>query len=517
MSRRAKPNASLRVSAERVRVDRQARFSPIKRLNAQALVRALDLFEIGDLSLAARLWEAIENRDFQCKSVIPKRKRVPSLLQWEVLQVEDSAEALRHKEALEYFYNNLTATEALDRNRVGGFALLRRQMMDAVGKGYAAHEILWKAGRDSKGRDAYTAEFVQVPLWFFEQRTGVLRYLPREGTMDGETLEEGAWLITAGDRLMEATSVAYFYKNLALKDWLILCEKFGFPWTHGATAARKGSPEWKDFTDALKGLANDSSIATDLDAKITLHSVGSQGQAPQAPLCEYMDRAIATLWRGGDLSTMSKGDGAVGANPQEEETARIEEDDASMLGEALNAQVDRMLARYLFGEDRLLAYVRIVPAAKIDVDRELRIWETGARHGVELGRADYRERFSLPTPSEGEALMHLPSSESAPWAPAAGNSLRGDAGWAQFLQAAELQLDAAVRSDIQPIIGRLRAIGAMADPQARQAALLELREALPGYLSTLVDSETAEAFDRIYASALANGIAAQTGGMDSEL
>src|SRR5581483_658121 len=52
---------------------------------------------------------------------------------------DDSPEALRQKQALEYFYNHLTATTALEPDERGSMGLLVRQMMDAVGKRYAVH------------------------------------------------------------------------------------------------------------------------------------------------------------------------------------------------------------------------------------------------------------------------------------------------------------------------------------------------------------------------------------------
>ena len=43
-------------------------------------------------------------------------------------------------------YNHLTTTTALEENETGGLGLLIRQMMDAVGKRYAVHEIVWQPG-----------------------------------------------------------------------------------------------------------------------------------------------------------------------------------------------------------------------------------------------------------------------------------------------------------------------------------------------------------------------------------
>jgi hypothetical protein len=66
-------------------------------------------------------------------------------LHWEILSTHDSELAKKQKTALEYFYNNLSATHVCDGNELGGISLLVRQMMDAIGKKYAIHEIIFES------------------------------------------------------------------------------------------------------------------------------------------------------------------------------------------------------------------------------------------------------------------------------------------------------------------------------------------------------------------------------------
>jgi hypothetical protein len=53
--------------------------------------------------------------------------------------------AREQKVALEYFYNNLSATNACDSNELREISILVRQMMDAVGKKYAVHELIFES------------------------------------------------------------------------------------------------------------------------------------------------------------------------------------------------------------------------------------------------------------------------------------------------------------------------------------------------------------------------------------
>lgn len=397
------------VAAERVLQHIMGRFTPIRGLDPAKLTRILEEYHQGLYRRPCEVWDTIEDRDPQCQSVIPKRKRAAALLDWEVIASEEGEEADRQKAALEYCYNHLTATHALKRDQRGGMARLLRQMMDAVGKGYAVHELVWRPAR-ADGRDMLTAEMIFTPLKFFENRTGRLRFLPRDHDTAGIELEEAGWMITVADgQLMESTSVAYMFKSLPLKDWLFFSEKFGFPWVHGKTGADQGSQEWEDFKSVLANLSNDAVAITDLAAEITFHDAAASGERPHPKLVEYMDRAIAVLWRGGDLSTMSKGD-AVGASQQEEERDNIEQEDALMLTETLQQYVDLPVLRTLFGEDvEPLAYIKILPKGRVDTDRELRVYESAVKHGVQVSVADFREKFSLPAPDEGEEMLEAPA------------------------------------------------------------------------------------------------------------
>ena len=79
-----------------------------------------------------------------------------------------------------------TAVDAAER---GGFKLLARQMMDAVGKRFAVHEIIWREVEGSgMKRNFVEAKFRFVPLAFFENRTGRLRFLENESAQDGREL-----------------------------------------------------------------------------------------------------------------------------------------------------------------------------------------------------------------------------------------------------------------------------------------------------------------------------------------
>ncbi len=227
------------------------RFNSLRCLDPNTLASQLDAFESGYLREAVETWDTIEKRDDLLKSVIPKRKKSISRHGWEVIipRYTDPArqsEAEAHKFALENFYKNLTCTNAIDTNERGAFKLLVRQMMDAVGKRYAVHEIVWNPHHES----GLTAEFRFVPLSYFENTTGRLRFLPSDGALEGQPLEPGAWLVTTGEGLMVASSVAWMFKQLTLKDWLAFSQHNGSPGVQGITDAARDSADWNALVES---------------------------------------------------------------------------------------------------------------------------------------------------------------------------------------------------------------------------------------------------------------------------
>lgn len=416
------PKTETEVTAEVVQTALRSRFNPIRGLTPRLLSAQLDQFYLGYIAYAAMLWDAIERRDDVLKGVAAKRKKDVSRLDWEIKTVDgaDDATAKLHKEALEEFYNNLTAVNALDENERGGFALLVRQMMDAVGKYYAVHEIVWKPGA------VLTAELRFVPLWFFENRTGRLQFMRIPlGGIEGDPLEEGGWMITKGDGLMEACSVAYMFKNLPLKDWLAYSDKFGTPGILGRTNAGKGSDAGNAMSAAVRDFGQNwsATIFGDDGAikdPITLVQAKGEGTLPFPPLIERMDRAMASLWRGADLSSMS-GTKAhnQGASVQGDESDILLFDDAATISEALNIYIDRWVLWQKFGvgdptgsgvsNGRGLAYIEIVAPEEKDIDRDLKIDELLLNSGARLGEKERLEYYGRPEIDDTDTPLHAPT------------------------------------------------------------------------------------------------------------
>lgn len=403
-SRRVPKTESL-VSADVVQLALRSRFNPLRGLTPQLLSVYLDNFLLGFVAYAALVWDQIERRDDVIRNVASKRKKALAKYRRQSFPREDSAQARAHAQALDEFYDNMTVVNALDENEKGGFPLLVRQMMDAVGKYYAVHEIVWQPG------EVLTAELRFVPLWFFENRSGRLQFLKLPlGGANGEPLEEGGWMITKGDGIMEACSIAYMFKNMPLKDWVAYSDKYGTPGVLGMTNAAKGSEAGEALKAAVASFGqNWSGVVYGADGSIkepiSLITARGEGTLPFPPLVERMDRALISLWRGSDLSTLSADN--KGASVQADESDILLEDDAAMISETLHLYIDRWVIWQKFGVEPL-ACSRIVVPGSSNLDLDLKIDELLLKAGARLGERERLTYYGRPLIAADDLPLHNP-------------------------------------------------------------------------------------------------------------
>lgn len=385
------------------------RFNPIRSLTPETLTRTLDQFNSGYLRPAALLWDAIERRDDILKGVSDKRKKSVSRLKWEILTTDNSPLAQEQQRLLKFFYNHLRCTNAYDQNEEGSVALLIRQMMDAVGKKYAVHEILL-ATEDQNEPMTLPQELQQdtevyntpriygelkfVPLWFFENRSGKLRFLENDTDSEGIPLERGHWMTTVGEGLMEACSIAYLFKHLPLRDWLVYCERNGMPGVKGITEALPNTPQWEAAKQAVESFGAEFNTLISKGSDIQTIDLTTRGDLPYPQLVDRMDRAMAALWCGSDLSTLSRSSGT-GASLQAEEKLLIEQEDAQMISETLNEQLDRYVVQAAMGNVPVKAYFQLCPNSKTKLTEEVELFKKLRDLGIEIPENDLRERLGI--------------------------------------------------------------------------------------------------------------------------
>jgi phage gp29-like protein len=481
----------------------------LRGLTPERLGRALDAYDAGDLGQAAQLWQSMATRDDVISSVKPKREKAISRRDWQILTVDDSRAALRQQAVLQDFWGNIRAVDALSRHDRGGIAKLIRQMMTAVSYGFASHHLVWQPSRDR-----LSCEFEFVPLHFFENRTGELRFRETGLEYSGKELAPNEWMVTTGDALMIAGSIGYLVKRNSLADWMVFSEKFGVPGVVGRTNQGKGTEGGDAMAEAVETYMNDWAAVLygdDGSGKIDLIEAKGGNTLPFPMLIERVDRRLAALWRGADLSSMSSGSGeGTGASLQREEMDLIEADDALIVSEKLN-EVERLVLEWHFGRGvKPLAYIRLsVPQRedlKLLLEAVTRLVEMGAKIGID----DVLERFGIEQPKADDDLLQSSSKAAArpdpeeTLDPETQINAKRDRTEERFLAKAGRLLANARVTDHAAMVEELKDV-----LRSDDATLLN---ALSGFITRLPesvgqDAAQVEAWETLLASSLVNGLA----------
>lgn len=341
------------VSAERVRMEKQTRFNPLRGWTPDVLVRQLDAYSRGEIAALAWVMEWLEKHDDIIATVAPKAKAAVSRHGYDILQQDEIAPELKgqaedQQGILQEFYQSLETSDAVELEEAGGMRLLVQQIMDGYGKGYAAHHIVWHPSRKN-----LRAELIKVPTWFFEVTEGRMKFLPTSHAQRGVDLDtmggRDAWLISKGRGVMLAGVLARMFKQLPLQDWLTYCDRHGMPAFLGKTTAQKGTAGWMDMVEAVGSIGSEFGAVINNGDMVDVLNLTGQGEVPYVQLIDRMDRAQVMLWRGGDLSTMSRAKG-VGSNAQANDSNQLDADNAAWVSETLNRSLTKRVLAYHFGQ-----------------------------------------------------------------------------------------------------------------------------------------------------------------------
>ena len=506
-------NGPIITSLEAIRVLKQQKYNPLRSLTPLSLARMLESFDIGYLREPAMLFETIAERDDTLKSVKPKREKEVSQLDRQVLALPGTGAAGEaHREILEDFWNNVRTINAYDRNETGGFRRLVKQMMSAVSYRYACHHIVW---RPVHGQLRATFEF--VPLWLFENRTGLLRYLRDPFGQSGEMMDPSEWMITQGDGLMIACSIGYLAKRGAFNDWLIFSEKFSVPGILGRTNSKKESPEGLAMREAVESFGHDwtgvlyGDDGTHAKPIDIIQAQGNPTGMPMPAVVERVDRKFAALYRGADLSTMSSVHGeGTGASIQEKEKDILLADDAETISETL-AKVSRQVIEWHFGRFvEPLAEIKLLVPSDADDQFYLTSVESLASMGVRVATEPVCTRLGVQEAAEGEPAL-APPAVPIPTSPASLTSPTGAERQTTPTESAANAADdpadpamtalrAALTADMRPLGDALYGAYQAGDLPAMQAALRKISNNLPELagnadsLSNLLAREMAAAY-----------------------
>ena len=378
-------------SSEAVKNAAEPRFATLRNLDPSRLTMYIEQYEDGNFSHLAPILRKMEERDNTWKIAALKTRKAVSSRPWRCEPLpgyETDPAAKEQAEILTKFYSRLTMSDIRTRNIKHAMRKLIESAMRSYNDGWSVHELIYTPRPDG----SLTAEAIAVPLHLFRIEAGNF-CLDNNGTLTD--LEQGGWLTVQGDGVGIACAVAKMFKTISLADWLVYSGRCGHPGIHAKTSAQKGTQQWTDFKAAIAKFGKEWSAVTGLNDVIEKVDLSVSGQLPYPAMVELMDRAIAALQRGADLSTMSAGSGSGdGASLQGDESDLIMCDNCAMITDAFRSQIDSTVLAWHYGPDSEIKAGFSIETPQMDtVERDLKIDAFLRDSGVKLSRKDALQRY----------------------------------------------------------------------------------------------------------------------------
>ena len=379
---------------------------PAHGLTPQRLASLLRAAEDGDAIAYFELAEEMEEKDLHYLALLRTRKLSVSQLPIEVEAADDSAQAKEDAKLVE---------DWLDRDMLQGELF---DMLDAIGKGVSATEIIWDMSPKAwmpkalKWRD---------PRWFkFDDETGeelLLRGGP-EGFGSDTPLPAGKFIVhfhpsksglPVRSGLARIAAWGYMFKNFSMKDWVTFLERFGQPLRVGKYGPNESEENKAELYRALWELGSDAAAAfpETMSVEFIDRKAGTAPNDLWKSQIEYIDFQLSKAVLG-QTSTTDATAGGLGSGQAESHgrvADTIERADATMLAGTLNRDFIPPLVMFNRGPREKYPRVRIGRPDEEDIKVSVETAEKLVGMGVQIDGEEMRERAGLPAAkSEATAL-----------------------------------------------------------------------------------------------------------------
>jgi phage gp29-like protein len=391
---------------------------PAQGLDPLRLTQILRQAETGDATAYLELAEEMEEKDLHYLGILSTRKRQVSQLPITVEAVSDDPE----DEADAKLVRDWTERPTLQ--------LELFDILDAVGKGYSATEIIWDTSEAPWLPDQLKWRFPQ----FFEYDRVSGEQLLLKGGEDGvagrpEPLRPYKYIthqvqaksgLPIRGGLARIAAWGYLFKNFTIKDWMTFLEVYGLPLRVGKYQNGTSEDDIRKLAQAVAQIGSDAGAV--IPASMMMEFVQSNGGTANPEMfrnmCQYLDDALSKAVLGQTSSADAKagGLGSGQADLHSEVRKDIESADAAQLSATLMR--DLVVPIVMFNRGRRKRYPRLIIGRPdpVDVEQALKAIGLALDFSIPVGMSYFRKVSGIPEPKPGEELLSKP----APQTPAAG-------------------------------------------------------------------------------------------------
>jgi len=317
-------------------------------------------------------------------------------------------------------------------------------LLDALGKGFAVLEILWKVEGGRVGIDALKIRAQERFYFDSDGRLCILSssspgFLRRDDAFTSQpqsspastSLNRPFPILPAsivpprkfiyftfcstpespyGSGLLVKAYWYYWFKKNNLKFWVLFNEKFGSPTIIGKYRLGAGEEERKRLHEVVSSLQNDTGVTIPENVALEFLEAKRTGTInTYRDLADWCNDEMSKLVLGATLTASEgrrSGSLALGQVHERVRSEYIEYDARSLMG-AINGQLLRWLVDFNFGAD--------VPAPRFVIDttddegleREIRMDQELVKMGVPLPLSYFYQRYKRPAPLAKERSLRF--------------------------------------------------------------------------------------------------------------
>lgn len=373
-------------------------------LDPARLARILRQAEEGDASAYLELAEDMEEKYLHYAAQIATRKRAIKGLEWD----------------------NDPASEKLQARKIAEFVghlipVIKRatfDLADSIGKGYAVAEIMY----DTSGTQwKIKALEWRDPRWFqFDKIDGRTLRMRSDTNPDGEPLTPGKYFVVQiaaksglpiRGGLARAACWGWMGVNFSTRDWLTFSEEFGKPLRLGRYEGGVATPaDLEVLYEAVSSLGTDAAAMLPKSMEIEFPEVkGARSESGLwSNLIDHFDRKISMLVLGQTLTadTGKGGGGSYALGAVHNDVRRdILVADAEAIADAVNEQLVPLIVNLNYAGVSEYPTLSLPVPAPEDLVAFAGIVETAVGIGQPVGQKWFSEKFSIPLPDAGEAVL----------------------------------------------------------------------------------------------------------------
>jgi phage gp29-like protein len=347
------------------------------------------------------LAEMMEEKDLHYRSVLQTRKLAVSGLE---VTVEAASDRRDDKKKADFVRQVLR----------GDFHDVLADLLDALGKGFSAVEILWST---TDARWIPERLVWRDPRYFRFSPDGSTLLLARNDRLDGgDPIPPGKFIIHRPSiksglpirgGLARAAAWSYVFKTYVLKDWLGYSELYGQPVRIGKYPLGTSPAQMETLRDAVLSLGSDAAaiLPDTMMIEFLEQRSTATGSALYQGFCEFLDKQVSKAVLG-QTSTADAVSGQLGGQNEKEEVRQdLIRADARQLACTLNRDLVRPLIDLNFGESEHYPEIRLYIPKQEDLDGLVTALEKLVPLGLEVETAWVRDKFGIPDPDQAAPLL----------------------------------------------------------------------------------------------------------------